>query len=123
MKNDTAAYYFMVYCHDSLLWWLLLICLFNCLITGTALVQIGNFITDSDGKRLSLLKLQGTRSISKLNHYLSKFSTKALKMAYKSLILDYAFMPFLFLAMVSISCLVLRHAPDMKKVGRTSFVC
>lgn len=110
MKNDPIQYFFTLPCPDSLLWWLLIVCLFGCLITGGAIIQISTFVTDKNGKRLSLLKLQGLTSAPKLQHHLSPLPQKALHMIRKSLVIDYAFMPFLYLLMAGISCLLLRHA-------------
>ena len=48
--------------------------------------------------------------MSKMNNTLSNLSEKGFKMIRKSLLIDYAFMPFLYLLMSAISCLILRHS-------------
>lgn len=123
MKNDPKPCSFNIYCPDSLLWWLLIICLMGAIITGSILYQISNFMTDKEGKPVSLIRLQLATNVQSVTRYLSNINIKGLNMVRKNLLVDFAFMPFLYLLMVSISCLSQRHLVDGKWNDLISSLC
>lgn len=110
MDNDVVHYCLTLTSVSSLLWWLLITCILGILISGGALLEIADFITDKDGVDVSFLRLQTINRSNEMKTFLDGFSATGLKMLRKALILDYAFMPFFYIALFTITSLLLRHS-------------
>lgn len=110
MDNDVVHYCLTLTSVSSLLWWLLITCILGMLIFGGALLETADFITDKKGMDVPFLKLHSINRPAEMKKFLDGISATSLNMLRKTLVWDYAFMPFFYLALVSITSLLLRHS-------------
>jgi hypothetical protein len=110
MDKDVVYYCLTLTSVSSLLWWLLITCILGMLISGGALLEIADFITDKKGINVSFFKLQTINRPNEMKTFLDGFSATGIKMFKKALVWDYAFMPFFYIALFSITSLLLRHS-------------
>lgn len=111
MEKNHLQYCFDIYSIGSLLWWIAIICFLGALITAAGLRQINKFLVDKEGSPFSVMKLQRAFDILNVNSYLSKLSTQVFIVIRKHLVLDFFFMPFLYVLMWCITSIILRGAP------------
>lgn len=109
MENNDLQYCFNIYSPGSFLWWLTIICFLGALITGVGLNEINKFMVDINGAPVSMMRLQRTWSVLKINERFSKLTDQGFAVIHKHLVVDFFFMPFLYVLMSCIAIIILRN--------------
>ena len=108
--NDALHYSFDIHCPESLLWWIICIAFIGALITGIMMLQVARFTLTRAGAPVSQQRFHRVTGAGKTSAILGSMNSNARRSLRSGVKIDYAYMPFFYGLLISLSIIVHRNA-------------
>jgi hypothetical protein len=96
---EPIEYCVRIYCPDNLLLFAIFLSFLSAMAIGRMMLNASKFILNKKGQRLSIIELEMPKTFARFTDTLANMSAKAKEAVRLNLILDFFFMPCLYLCM------------------------